>query len=431
MGSTATKAGAFAGWFKNQYSDVAGSVFSKNRILADLFPFDKKSKTGENYVQAVRLTRAGGLTYTTANATTYTSLNTPISASVGEAKLQGSELIGRQWLTFKAAANAMNNKDSFGSVVDLAVEALMDEMEMKREIAMIDGQAGLATTTTGTADDSDQETVTISAKSWSTARWFGKENEQYNFYNGTNLISTGANSVFTLISVDPDTRKLTFTGTSTGCTALHSAVAASGAALTIYINGSYGKEMVGLNKIATNTGSLYGIDASTYGVWKGQSLTLTAASIDKADLFMALAKARNRGARGEMCALMPTIGMAHLLDQMSDQQRWNDQSGKKGMDIGAEALRIWTPSGWCKLIPDELCRDGEGYVFPEPKTVGAKRVGSTEFTWGAPAMEDDAMVDVVQGTDCLEIRAYADEAMFLPAPAQVVKIIAQNASSTL
>jgi hypothetical protein len=420
------------GLVKERYADAPSKVLGKYAILKKYFPFEKGKKLGRAYHQAVPLTRPGGFTYTSANATTYTTLNTPIAPSIGDAYLEGSELIAQQFLTYKQLQSATDNMDSFGNALDIAVQLIMDEMDRKLEIDIIDGGQSLGKTLSGTATSTVLEAVVFTVQSWSAARWFGQENEQYNFYTGSSIVSSGADAVFTVYSVDLSTRTVTFSGTTTGCAALHSAVGGGTVSHDVYYNGSYGKRMQGLNSAATATSTLWGIDASAYSAWKGQTYTLaTATNLVKSDLFKVAALAADKGATGELIAVLPSVGVANLLEDLSDLQRFEEKKGRNAYEIGADGIKIYSPAvGAMTIISHPLCRDGEGYMFPKQ---GAKLVGSTAFTWGRPGMDgkEEDMFFEHPTYDVVGMRAYGDLAAFHSAPGQIVKIASSATTTTL
>ena len=77
--------------------------------------------------------------------------------------------------------------------------------------------------------------------------------------------STGATLRGTaqVTNVNMDTREISVDAVPAGTVATD----------VIYYKGAKGKEAVGIHRILTNTGTLFGIDAAQYNLWKGNSVS--------------------------------------------------------------------------------------------------------------------------------------------------------------
>ena len=425
MSQTATKAG-FTAYCKSKYGEISKAI-PDSRVIAEFWPFEKRDRIGDYFKFPVMLTRPAGWTRTAANATTATTLNTAIAGGIGQAQLSGVELIGRQEITYKLMSSAISNDAAYGSSVDLIMTMLKDGMECVRALGLIDGTKGIGVTESGASVDATTATVVLTAQSWSSARWVGSENSLFNFYNSTTIVGTAAaDRKYTLTEVDPDTRTLTVTATAQGITDLLAVV--NSVALDLYIESMYGKEAEGLQDIVRATGTLWNLDAGAYSAWKGQVHTISGSKLTIGDVFQAAAKASNKMAKGELVLATPASGFSSLLTDLTGQQRYPDPTSNAKFRSGGKYIEIWAGTTWCTVVPDNLMRDGKAYLFPKK---GAKRVGSTEFEFGAPGMGDDELVFPIADKDACEIRSYADEAPVHQTPGAIIEIASKDGGSTL
>src|SRR5581483_4286645 len=143
---------------------------------------------------------------------------------------------------------------------------------------------GIGVTSSSANASSTSTVVTLTAASWATGIWAGMENCPLNFFkqSDSSLVSSGTDAVFTISSIDVDNRKLTLTGSAAGIAALDTAILAGACDIffdTARTDATTFNEMVGINKIITNTGTLFNISASTYNLWKGNTYDVGSASL--------------------------------------------------------------------------------------------------------------------------------------------------------
>jgi hypothetical protein len=187
-------------------------------------------------------------------------------------RLQGSAITHRDLLSYDAAAKAAKGgKQSFAEATGLVVKNLVKATSKFLELDLLYGGAtgvGVSVTDSSANINTTSTTLTLRLSSWAPAIFAGMEGAQVVFYReGTaTLVSSGADSIFTIVSqnVTPASSTvggtLVVSGTTTGISALDTATASY--KLAIYWNSSYGNQMSGLKKILTNTGNLFNISAS-------------------------------------------------------------------------------------------------------------------------------------------------------------------------
>jgi hypothetical protein len=264
------------GLFKINYASKMEDLKSDCAILQKEVTFKQSEKIEESYVQPVLLTRSHGVTYASWDAGAF-ALNAAIVLNSKKATIKGSQMVLREQLAYDSVYRSTRKGEiSFDPAVTLVVASMADSISHRMEASMLYGESGIGTSTTAeTAVDATHTKLTVDLATWAVGMWTGSENAALNIYNGAaygsaTLISTGADAIFAVSAVDVGNRVITLEGTATGITPLETAANGTNV-LHFAFRGSKGNEMSGLDKILTNTGSLFGIDAAAYSLWKSST----------------------------------------------------------------------------------------------------------------------------------------------------------------
>ena len=125
-----------------------------------------------------------------------------------DAQIQGSMIIERNQIGYRAVTASMESEAAFGKVFDTVVENMYESMGKRLEIGFLYGGSGLGLATSAANTSSTVTTITFTAASWSSGIWGGLQGAQVQFYNSTgadigagSLISSGADSIFTVGAV--------------------------------------------------------------------------------------------------------------------------------------------------------------------------------------------------------------------------------------
>jgi hypothetical protein len=347
------------------------------KLLNDI-PMYKAKMLGRNFIFPVQVADEQGIT-ANSDGTAYT-LNASQSFETNEATVQGTEISVVGQISNKAITAGRTDQQSFGNVLALKIERLMESHAKYAEYQMLYGGSG-ARATAYTAGTATTGTITIPAASWSPAFWNGSKAMRIQFYanDDSTLISSGADSIFSVSSVNFATQQIGVTGTATGITALAGATY-TGGGLFIYRNGVKGKEMRGLNLIATtSTGTQFGIDSGANEVWRANNITTTGA-LNFTKILEATEQAASRGALGRRMKAYLPIKQWNTLSADAASLRRLDSSYKKdkfgnGFDLGG--LQFETAVGTLAMVPHPMVRNGDVFII-DPNVI--KRVGSQEIT---------------------------------------------------
>lgn len=406
------------GLFKVVFGEGPINAIPEVAILQSKVKFQETERIGKSYNFPVILSCEAGVTYLQAGAGVST-LNDSIAAQLKEASVDANQIIIRGQMDYEAAAKATAGKAAFKSATQLLVENLMETGSKRLEMAFLYGQSptGLGTTSASTNTNATKTVVTLSAASWAPAVWAGQENAQINFYKVSDdtLVSSSADAIFTLTGVDFANRKLTVTGTATGITALDTAAAAP---LYIHWRGAKGVEPVGLDKIITNTGTLFGIDAAVYSLWTGSSYSFGSAAATTAKLLNMVGMAVSKGGLMEEAdiVLSPKTFM-NLSGTMTDLRRQNGGQKETEGIAGYESITLMGPNGRLNLVVHPMVKEGECFCVPMKRV---KRIGSREFSFETPGRKGELFLHVPD-KNAYELRLYGAQAIIVTTPAKCVK----------
>lgn len=399
--------------FKEQFGEGPINVIPEVSILQKLVTFKTGMSVGKKFQFPVILKNESGFTRLAAKGG-ITSLNSGSAMAMDLCEFDGYQKWLRSPIEDEAIYKGLNNKKAFKTTVGTVLENMNNSVRIELEEDMLYGQSGLAKTqVSGTSGTTTTETLKITAASWTAGLWNGKEGTTIQFYNSTALVSSGADSVFTITQIDVDNKTIKVSGSAAGIAALDSAAKATGASLTLYKYGAYGNEMAGLDKIITNTGSLFGIDAGTYSMWKGNSFAVSGVITPK-KLLRACALATVRGLMGRATCILNSEVYAELSDTLSGYIRYYADDKAK---YGFEAIELKGPNGPLSVVSHPMVKTGDGFIFPSDQLV---RSGATDVTFKGP--NQYSYVEKVNGTNYSEIVAYSHQAILCRKPAACVKL---------
>jgi len=407
------------GYFKEIYADKLNNLIPDNDVLKNRIPFSVKDRIGKGYNQPVKVAGAGGITFAASGAGAF-SINTPIAGQTQNAVVDGSQILIAEDTDYESVAKAAGNKQAFAQTVGFVVDGMIETATKLLEIEMRYGQKGLgqisAVSGTGTS-----RTVTLSNATWCSVIWSGCKGWKFNIHNGTTFIgggtATAADSLYTIDTISIADKQITFTCTTTGGTALDTAVS-SGDTLDIYYYDAYGKEMAGLQKIMTTTsGNLFSIDTASYELWVGNSSNVNGAiSLEK--LFAGLDEPIARGCMSSGFVCLNPKKWRVLMDEMAALRRYDSSYKVKNADYGhTEPLMIHTAAGVAEVIPDIYCKEGDGFFIPRNKF---QRIGATDFSFTLPGKPNDKFFFEKPSNAGFELRIYSHQALFTSYPAHTV-----------
>lgn len=411
-------------------SGIVKRVYSKEgviRLLADEdtfqtdFPFMTAQRIGEAYEQPVTLASEQGVAYGAAGANF--TIAAPSTFVVQQAAVGAYQICIASKIDYDTFFRTEQvGEAAFDSAARLQVEEMAKSGKKRTEIGIIYGGDALALAHASTNSVSGQIVVTIGNNgSWAAGIWSGLENATFDFWQsgGTTRINAAAN-VFTLTNVNQVTKTLTFTGDPTNATSINTYINANPDLTSIVFAGTGvtvlgDAEMVGLKLIASNvSGTLFGLSASQYNLWAGNTQNLSSTAITFAKIQDAVALLVARGLKGDLTVYLNPFSWANLLTDQAALRMYDSSYSSADIDNGAETITFHSQNGKLRIKSHIYLKEGDALFVP-PKHV--KRIGSTDWTFGVPGSMN-GQVWFPNADSSVSYRAYSAQSVFLEKPAQ-------------
>lgn len=388
------------GLFKEVYADKLENLIPDGVKLLTKIPFVKKQQTlGNLYHQPVILGQEHGITFASSTEDAFT-LNPPIAGQIEDAQVRGNALVLRSAIGYKAASASLNGAAAFEQATKFLVGNMLRSVTKKLEIEMLYGQVGY-----GTVASTAGVTVTIPAAEWAPGIWAGAEKMPIEIRNAAGNVSRGTANI---VSVSFETKTLTLDALPAGTVATD----------VIWHMGAYGKEFAGIHKIITNTGVLFGIDASVYTLFKGNVYSAGNAALSFAKVQEAVAKAVEKGLDNDVMVLVNPNTWSDLLTDQAALRMYDSSYSSSKMENGAKELKFHGQNGMIEIVPSIYCKEGYAYVLSTEDMV---RIGSSEVTFKRPGKEGDFFRELENAAG-YELRCYCDQALFTHSVAKNVLI---------
>jgi hypothetical protein len=431
MALTAETTAAAAGLLKQAYSDeMISKVIPASSILQeeiDFVPDDQKD--GAQFNAPVLLSLPSGFTY----GPGYATYQPIIPSNVQYAFLTGSNINLRDGIANDLISRAMNDKNSFMTASKYVMMALQKSMRKELELNLLYGSTGLGQVNAYTNLSATATTLYFTFGSWAPAIWSGLENATIQFYNAGAQIN-GSTGLFSITAVTIGQQNPTFggsitvTGVAGDITSLQNAIGttfvngatAGGTAVDVYMNTSFGNQMVGLKSILTATGTLFGLNTASYSVWQPNTFPVGSVALSIGKVLDAGALAVARGAEDEtLDVLVNPTSYANLIVEASSARRYDGSWKKDTLANGARYIEYYGPNGKMRIIAHPFVKQGEGFILP---LEDCNRIGSTDITFDLPGFAGPALYVPSATNTGVEVRVFTSQALFFSKPSHGVML---------
>lgn len=407
------------GLFKTVYADKILDLVPDFAILQKRVEFSPADKElGALYAQPVELTQEAGFTFLgESDALIDSDLNAAIAGQMKQAEVKGSQLLLRSQISYLALSRAASKgQRAFQRASAVKVEGMNNATRKRLEIAMLYGQSGLGTLSVDPGTGTTSYTLTFTDATWCPAIWVGSEGAAIDVFSSA--LTTRRNTAACYVTaVDVDNKQITVSATSTqldtadaGDVVYWRGAKHATSATTFY-------EMAGLNKIITNTSSLFGIDASIYSLWKGTTVS-SVGEPSHAKIQAGVSKAVNKGLM-EKALVLVSPRMWGVLNTDQSALRAFDSSYKASKsENGSEGLVFHSTNGQIEVVSHPFVKEGDAFIVPED---ALKRIGSVDLSFGVGGM-DEEFFTLVPSRAAVEMQCMADQAIFLERPGHACKL---------
>lgn len=412
-----TEQSTLDGYFKRRYGQFLSAVPDDgNSIIASRVRFAEGEKIGDSYHEPVRLGRAMGWTFAGATlAGTAYALNAGRSGVTKDASVDGSSFVLREQIAYDVISRAATNMQAFGRAFDDIVEDMQKSSVLARELSLLYGQDDLGTIES-VSGSSTTRGWTMTKASTSAAVWWQLYGAALDVFTAAGGTKRNSNALVAVTGVDLDANGKIVVSVSGNATDLSACVAGD----VLIPLGADGEMMVGLSKVAKNTGTLYGISASTYPLWKATAHDAGTAAATVATLMHSLKANTLKSGPGKKTALVSLATWIDLNNNTTVLQRFLDSKQKAGVTFGTDEISVEQGQTMLEIVQHPLMKEGEAYMVDFSKH---KRIGSRDHSWGigAPGQNDRFFRELPDNAG-FELRCYWDQGHLCRNPGSVTRI---------
>lgn len=406
------------GLFKEVYADKIENLVPEASHLTKAIPFERATQQGRKYVQPVLVSSVGGFTVGD-NAQAF-SLNASSGFVCIDAEITSPGLVLRQKIPYGQLAKSDSDKGSFINATRLTVQSMMEAMTKRNEINYLYGDSGIGTVSANDTYVSGADiTVSVDADTWAAGIWSGSESstvvQMYDTTAAANVDDGAGNDTFTVKAVDIDNKKLTLTAkNSTLAAALNTAVTTNSHVCVIYYQGTKGVESKGIQSICQTSGTLFGIDNTTYSLFKGNDVSIATGDLTVKKLLKAFNSAIGRGLSEESTIYLNPETWIGLASTLEDVRRLDASYKPSKTEDGTEAIEIHTSAGLSKIVPHLYVKANDVFIVPTKRLL---RTGASDITFNLEGM-DGRFFRQLENEAGFELRCYSSQSIFTAHPAK-------------
>lgn len=391
------------GLFKETYADKLKDLIPEGLKLYKSIDFLAKDKQpGNLYHQPVILGHEHGVTFASSDDDAF-NLNAPVAGQIKDAQVRGNPVVLRSVLGYSAASRAaQGGAKAFMDATKFLVANMLRSITKKLEIELLYGQMGY-----GTAASVSGNVLTLTTAEFAPGIWAGAENMPIEIRDVAGTTIRG-NATITAVSLSGRTITLDLMPAGVISTDV------------IWHKGAYGNEFAGIHKIITNTGTLFNISATSYSLWSGNTYSASSAALSLAKVERAISLAVAKGLDSDVMVMVNPKTWADLLSEQAALRRFDAGYKSDSTEVGSKSIKFYGQNGMISIEPSIYCKEGYAYVLAIDEFA---RVGSTDVTFKRAGLEGSYFREL-ENSAGVELRAYADSALFCSAPGKQVLISA-------
>lgn len=392
--------------YKNVYESGTVRALPDFAKIQRRVKFSQKEKLGDFYEVPCVLGYEHGFTYAVDGAGVV-QLNTAVAGNVKKAKVQGCLIYLRSRLSYEDVMKASSaGNAAFESATGLVVDNMERSFAKRLELSFLYGQQGL-----GKVDSNASGTLTLTSASWSGGIWTGMKDCILEAWTSQSATATQHDTDLTVSAVSHSDKTVTVTGTSSSVVANDHLYFKGARTSTAH------KECAGIDKILTNTGELFNIDAASFEMWKATTRTVNA-EISFLHVVNGISDGANKGLEEEAVAWFGP----HNWNKMNSDQAALRRHGAEmtsNAKNGTKAITYVSTNGSTEIESHPMVKNGDGFLVPNPAK-RIKRVGASNITARLPGFGETVFHHVTDYT-ALELRMMADQAICIEIPGHCVK----------
>jgi hypothetical protein len=395
--------------FKYSVADAVNNLIPANTVLLQMLPkIQESEKIGRQYLEPVALSFENGVTY--GDGTAF-DLQEAVAGVYGEITINSDPVILRSQVSQSAANRMVSSKKTFATWATLQAGNMKKSIAKRAEIEMWYGKTGLGKIYSKGAGTT-QVVLTFTDATWAPGIWSGMEGAKIEVRNGASAIA-GVTNALKIDVVDFESKAITVTGDQTelgNVTATHD----------VYFRGAYANSMYGLDAQLTNAGTMFGINAATYGLWKPNGYAAGSAAFSIAKALKAVAKPVAKAGLDEdvKCFVSSTTYEAMNADVAALRALDGSYNSNKSSN-GTQKLEYYCQAGKIEIVPCVFVKESESFIMPMSSV---KRVGAQDITFGTNGPSGEEFFLPLASAAGYELRCQYDFALLVDAPAKCIKV---------
>lgn len=379
---------------KEQFNNDISSLVPGESVLVGL-KFRQDIELGKAAIFDVQLSDELGFSVGQGS----TTLNGNINQQSAKATVDAYTLVLQSQVSYDLISRASTNKKAFAKFTDSKFIPMAESFQRRQELLHMYGRDGLGQVLTNTAG-----VIVITTGTWCPTIWLALKGAVLNAYS-TKSGGAQHNADVVVSAVDVAARTVTVTGTN----------AAIVPGDQLFFKGTYDAGHIGLMSIAQNTGILFGINASSFELWKANSYNVGTTAISLAKILAAAAMAANKGCSEKLKCLVPVDAFQVLVSNEAALRQYDSSYSESKGKNGMKTLSFFGATGEIEIVPYKYIKAGEFLMFPERWTY---IIGSSKMVNQLDG--DDLSFNVPTSTD-KEMRLFSDLQIFCERPGYIVR----------
>lgn len=382
---------------KQRFNKEVSQLVPESSHFQKAVEFRKDLEPGASAEFDVQLSHESGFSIGTGDVT----LNGAVDQVSARATVSGYSHILQAKVSYDLIKRASSDDKAFAKFADGKFLNMVTAMRNREELLCLNGRRGVGKVLT----EDGAGVIVITKATWIPAFWASAVGAKFVAFDSlTGTTQHAAN--LTCTAVDIATRTVTLTSSGT--------IADVNANDYLFIKGQHNDGRIGLLDIAHNTGSLYGISATTYPLWASNSYDVGTSALTVGKIMEASALAANKGASMErlICYVPPKTMQTLVADESALIRR---DPNAKVMKSGAQGIEIQSSTGTIEIVPHLLMPEGEFVIYPPEYTY---IIGSCEAT-SQIAKDGDILFDL-ESSSSKEMRMFSDNTVFCERPGYIV-----------
>ncbi len=427
--------------FKKVYGNLR-DLQPEDYMLQKDMPFSQKEKVGESYVEAMVLSSEMGFTLGGSGMEAF-DLNPAVAGAVKQTSVQPYTVVlasvvpwgvlsrsagGGERAFFDGTKHIVkNNLKSHGKVLEVLrwygqsadlLGYVSYATQTYRGVAFTNGGGTLSTingniTFTGGVDTTSKS-ILLAPGSYAAGIWVGSEGVTVQQVDSTNAVVAQGK----LLGTDADQGVIFVDFTPVAA----SAATGAGSVRLTWQGQEAQKDIIGVKKIMTTTGNLFGIDNTKYSLWKGNTVNLNPAGTGGVKftfdyLQQGIAQAVNRGGLdGDVNVYVNPRTWKTLISTEAGKRVYDKSYQTSEAENGMEAITFYHQAGKAMIKAHRMIKEGDvAALHLEDWT----RSGSAEVSFTVPGI-DKEIIFPLENQAAMAFRSFSDQYIFCHGPARSV-----------